>query len=877
MDIYTLALSIAYSNKIGKQIKEELAFKIQIESNRDILNTTGEEKIFYFLPKENGRPQNGYDEYIFFNNNWELMGSTEIDLSNYYTKTEINTKLTKAENIDNKVTSISSSSTDIQYPSAKAVYDEIQSLNIPDMEIKIEKQYSLVKGYQKYNFFHFIKVDTFPIENIQPATYIDGRGNIVDDYYFYINNNNIVQGYLNSDLAYVASQMGLTMPEGWYSILVFLELGFNNPNVKYNGVITNLSDNYEIDSTTGEKDETVFNVLEEYKGIYGIINNKQYKLDNLHIEYNVNDSSTETDIQYSFGDMRIFIESANLYCSNDIDDSVNVLIVNTFPSENSAYPVIGNDDSFNFYYNYFTKELKGFIPSQLASTFGLSEGWYDYQFCADVTNQNIKYLGIVDNLNFSPTFYDFSENIVKQQIGLYLNKKLQYWNGFKWQNIGNIENIASGTGENSLIFNNCKQNQASGNYSHAEGYYTTASGLQSHAEGCNTTASGDQSHAEGTYTIASGAASHAEGNNTTASGGQSHAEGYRTIAQRKSQHVFGEYNIADTTNNNAQEKGSYIEIVGNGINNNARSNARTLDWSGNEVLAGKLTVGAAPTSNMDVATKQYVDNNIGNLTNQEIIALLTTLYPERTSTEINTMMSRYIVDNPITDEDDILTTMLTVILSDCPACLESLDGLHHYNSNGICTSCNKLNPDWDCEINGHIDDDGTGICIHCGKPIEGGYGPDGNHSITNQNKGILNLNSSVNCTLTENDDIVLYTFTPNVTVWANFFSTGDIDTYGCILDDEYTLLKDNDDGNGGVGNFFINYPFIENNTYYLGVSTCVGHMQGSTILHLEEGSEGDVGEGDVEDNWDCAIDGHVDDGTGNCIYCGAALDPEFEP
>ena len=99
MDIYTLALSIAYSNKIGKQIKEEMAFKIQIESNRDILNTTGEEKIFYFLPKEVGKLQNGYDEYIYFNNNWELMGSTEIDLSNYYTKTEIDNIISNIETL----------------------------------------------------------------------------------------------------------------------------------------------------------------------------------------------------------------------------------------------------------------------------------------------------------------------------------------------------------------------------------------------------------------------------------------------------------------------------------------------------------------------------------------------------------------------------------------------------------------------------------------------------------------------------------------------------------------------------------------------------------------------------------------------------------
>lgn len=99
----------------------------------------------------------------------------------------------------------------------------------------------------------------------------------------------------------------------------------------------------------------------------------------------------------------------------------------------------------------------------------------------------------------------------------------------------------------------------------------------------------------------------AEGVETTASGNYSHAEGNNTTAQRRSQHVFGEYNVLDATGSNISDRGSYVEIVGNG-DGNARSNARTLDWLGNEVLAGKLTVGADPTNNMDVATKQYVDS-----------------------------------------------------------------------------------------------------------------------------------------------------------------------------------------------------------------------------------------------------------------------------
>ena len=130
---------------------------------------------------------------------------------------------------------------------------------------------------------------------------------------------------------------------------------------------------------------------------------------------------------------------------------------------------------------------------------------------------------------------------------------------------------------------------ATGNYSHAEGKQTTASGYYSHAEGNRTTATSDYSHAEGNTTTATGNYSHAEGFKTTASSYSSHAEGYETTANHRSQHVFGEYNIADTSPNQFFTRGNYVEIVGNGADNIHRSNARTLDFQGNEVLAGTIT------------------------------------------------------------------------------------------------------------------------------------------------------------------------------------------------------------------------------------------------------------------------------------------------
>ena len=199
--------------------------------------------------------------------------------------------------------------------------------------------------------------------------------------------------------------------------------------------------------------------------------------------------------------------------------------------------------------------------------------------------------------------------------------------------------VKSGTGTNSVLIGGTNVNNATGEFSVAEGNSTTASGRRAHAEGNSTTASGNQSHAEGdntksegyashaegSYTTASGASSHAEGNNTkaggvsshaegdnttasghqshaegfgtNASGSYSHAEGFGTTAGRKNQHVFGKYNVVEA--GNVTSEGTYVEIVGNG-NNTTRSNARTLDWSGNETLAGSLTIGGASGATLKV-------------------------------------------------------------------------------------------------------------------------------------------------------------------------------------------------------------------------------------------------------------------------------------
>ena len=88
MDISTLAVALGYTKKQVEQAKRE-GFKTQVEQDRSILQTVGQEKILYFIPKTVASSSDGYDEFVYTNNNWEQVGATDVDLSSYATKAEV--------------------------------------------------------------------------------------------------------------------------------------------------------------------------------------------------------------------------------------------------------------------------------------------------------------------------------------------------------------------------------------------------------------------------------------------------------------------------------------------------------------------------------------------------------------------------------------------------------------------------------------------------------------------------------------------------------------------------------------------------------------------------------------------------------------------
>ena len=61
-----------------------------------VLPDVGQTNILYLVAKSTAASGNGYDEYLYINGAWELIGSTDIDLSGYVQASEMHA-ITNAE------------------------------------------------------------------------------------------------------------------------------------------------------------------------------------------------------------------------------------------------------------------------------------------------------------------------------------------------------------------------------------------------------------------------------------------------------------------------------------------------------------------------------------------------------------------------------------------------------------------------------------------------------------------------------------------------------------------------------------------------------------------------------------------------------------
>lgn len=79
---YTAGAGVTITNGV---ISADTGLSLEVVQT---LPATGDADTIYLVPKTSAGTQNVYDEYIYTNNAWEKIGDTEVDLTNYYTKSE---------------------------------------------------------------------------------------------------------------------------------------------------------------------------------------------------------------------------------------------------------------------------------------------------------------------------------------------------------------------------------------------------------------------------------------------------------------------------------------------------------------------------------------------------------------------------------------------------------------------------------------------------------------------------------------------------------------------------------------------------------------------------------------------------------------------
>jgi hypothetical protein len=162
------------------------------------------------------------------------------------------------------------------------------------------------------------------------------------------------------------------------------------------------------------------------------------------------------------------------------------------------------------------------------------------------------------------------------------------------------------------VINNYWNKDSIGNYSFAAGFNLKARGVataafnyQSQAIGNYSTAFGN-SIANGTQSLAAGFISNANGAYSSSYGVQTYANGYSSF-------VVGQYNdsaIATQPNAISQTPETPLFIVGNGTNNNSRSNALVVTVNANTGINTSV-----PETNMDINGDVAFRQNVITLVN----------------------------------------------------------------------------------------------------------------------------------------------------------------------------------------------------------------------------------------------------------------------
>ena len=617
------------------------------------LPTTGEDNKIYLVPKE-GTTQDIYNEYLWINNSWELIGSTQIDLTGYATETWVNNQIKDFLN-ETQVTEIVNNSLVNYYTKTQTdnlLKDKANTSDIPTKVSELTNDSGFITNsvdnltnyYKKTEIYNQTEVNNLLSNKANTSDVPTKISELENDSGFTSNEGTITGVSLNgktvatSGIADITIGNATTTTDGFMSAADKTKLSGIEDNAQQNKIEKVQRNGTELTITDKTVNIKVPTKVSDLENDSNFINNT---VDNLTNYYLKTETYTQTEVNNLIGQIKtISIEVVDTLPETGEDNKIYLVpktgstgdVYNEYIWVNNAWELIGSTQVDLT--NYYTKEqadsllsnkqdtviggATSILLSNLLINRALVSDFNGKVSISDTTSEEIGYLsGTRSNLQAqidSITTEGGQPNVIEvvQENGT----PLEITN--KTVNVIVPTNLVNGIKEGSLrqiyskeeddnyklgysAFSIGSGTKASGGFSHAEGFLTTASGDNSHAEGSSTTASGDGSHAEGSGTTASGSYSHAEGENTIASGVNSHAVGERTEANGANQYVQGRYNIPDDSILHTQ----YVHIIGNG-DAGKKSNAYTLDWDGNAWYAGNVYVGSTSGTNRDDGSKKLI-------------------------------------------------------------------------------------------------------------------------------------------------------------------------------------------------------------------------------------------------------------------------------
>ena len=570
------------------------------------LPTTGEDNKIYLVPKE-GTTQDIYNEYLWINNSWELIGSTQIDLTGYATETWVNNQIKDFLN-ETQVTEIVNNSLVNYYTKTQTdnlLKDKANTSDIPTKVSELDNDSGFITNsvdnltnyYKKTETYNQTEVNNLLSNKANTSDIPTKISELENDSGFTSNEGTITGVSLNgktvatSGIADITIGNATTTTDGFMSAADKTKLSGIEDNAQQNKIEKVQRNGTELTITNKTVNIEVPTKVSDLENDSNFINNT---VDNLTNYYLKTETYTQTEVNNLIGQIKtISIEVVDTLPETGEDNKIYLVpktgstgdVYNEYIWVNNAWELIGSTQVDLA--NYYTKEQADNLLSnkQDKITGGATTITSDDLVVgkvlvsnsagkvavSDTTSDELGYLsGARSNLQSqidSITTEGGQPNVIEvvQENGT----SLEIIN--KTVNVIAPTNLVNGIAKGSLRGVNSTEESDSyklGQNAFAIGVSTRASGGGSYAEGEGSLASGDGSHAEGGATTASGICSHAEGQGTTASRDYSHAEGQSTTASGICSHAegqgttaSGDYSHAEGQSTTASQNGSHAEGV----------------------------------------------------------------------------------------------------------------------------------------------------------------------------------------------------------------------------------------------------------------------------------------------------------------------------